>query len=154
MRRALAILGIVCALPIALPASEFDWIVREFSREIGVNPTKIPFFGLARFMVAVARPAGASDLHLAIFEHPDIAPDLFSTFADEAVVADGWRPVVRVRERNGETSNVYARQDDRKHLRLLIATLDRDDATVVEVRIQPQELIKFIDEHDRNARNH
>lgn len=154
MRRVLTLLTLACLLPFSLAASEFDWLVREFSSEIGVQPRKIPFFGLARFIVAVARPAGTSDLHLAIFEHSDISPQLFGTFADAAVAGDGWKPIVRVCERGREATNIYAREDGHEHLRLLIAALNRDDATLVEVRIQPQDLIRFVGEQRKRSGNH
>lgn len=153
MRRVLALLAVICALPLSLPASEFDWLVRQFSRESGCKPEHIPFFGFARFAVAVARPAGTSDLHLAIFEHPAISAQLFGTLADKAVANRGWKPVVRVRERNREATNIYLLQDGRKHLRLLIAALDNDGATLVEVRIRPQKLIRLIDDQSEKARN-
>ena len=52
----------------ALEAGDFDWMIRQFSRESGVEPVHIPMFGLARLFVGIARPAGTSDLHLAVFE--------------------------------------------------------------------------------------
>jgi hypothetical protein len=151
MRKVLAVLAIACALPVALSASEFDSVVQEFSRESGTKPTHIPFFGLARFVVAVATPAGTSELNLAIFEHTGLAPQRFGRLADEAVADGGWKPIIRARSRNCESTNIYARQEGPKHLRLLIATLDNENATFVEVKIQPQELIKFIDEHRESA---
>ncbi|MGH9582009.1 MAG: hypothetical protein ACRD4O_03615 [Bryobacteraceae bacterium] len=151
MRKLLAILAIACALPAALPASEFDWLVREFSRESGATAEHIPFLWLARAAVAVVGPAGTSELHLAIFEHTALSPQRFGSLADEAMADGGWKPIVRVRSRYNEATNIYAQQEGRKHLRLLIATLDHNEATFVEVRIQPQELIQFIDEHRGNG---
>jgi hypothetical protein len=60
---------LAASVPIVLPAADFDGLVREFSRQTGAQPMHIPFFGLARFVVAVSHPAGTSDLRLAVFEH-------------------------------------------------------------------------------------
>ena len=145
MRRMVAALAILLLLPIAVPASEFDWLVREFSRESGLKPMHIPFFWVARFTVAVVRPAGASELKLAVFEHADLEPARFSEITD-SVVGSAWKPIVRVRSRKDESTNIYA-QDEGKNLRLLITTIDHEDATFVQVRIRPDELIRFVDEH-------
>jgi hypothetical protein len=59
----------LCAHPLLVPASEFDWLVREFSRESGTKPTHIPMFGLVRFAVGITQPAGTSEMKLAIFEN-------------------------------------------------------------------------------------
>jgi hypothetical protein len=149
MRRLLPILGFIL-VPNFLPASDFDWLVREFSRESGAKQVHIPFFGLARFAVAVAHPAGASSLRLAIFERGDLEGPRFSALTDMAV-GDSWKPVIRVRSRNGESTNIYERPDG-KHLNLLVTTLDGSDATFVEVRIQPETLIRFVDDHGLNRR--
>ncbi|HEY3940110.1 MAG TPA: hypothetical protein VGL97_21970 [Bryobacteraceae bacterium] len=148
MRRLLATLAALLVLPLLLPASEFDWMVREFSRESGVRQMNIPFFGLARFAVSVAHPAGASELKLAIFENPNFDSTGFSRLVDQ-ITGTAWKPIVRVRSRNGESTNIYA-QTQGQNLRLLITSLDHDDATFVQVRIRPESLIKFIDEHDHH----
>ena len=148
MRRLTILWALLFASSPLLPAGEFDWMVREFARQSGAHQLHIPFFGLARFIVAVGHPAGTSELKLAIFEHPDLYPENFSRIADSAVGAS-WKPIVRVRERGGESTNIYA-QPDGKHLRLLIATLDKDDAVFVQVRIQPEQLSAFIEEHKKH----
>ena len=78
MRRLLALIALFFVSTSILPASEFEWMVREFARQSGTHQLHIPFFGLARFFVAVGRPAGASELKLAVFEHPDLRSDDFS----------------------------------------------------------------------------
>jgi hypothetical protein len=128
-----------------LPASEFDWLVREFSRQSAAKPVHIPFFGLARFAVATAHPAGASELHLAVFQDVELESGRFSQMTDR-VVGPAWRPIVRVRSRNGESTNIYA-QSNGKDLRVLLTVLDGGAATFVEVRLKPEALMKFVDEH-------
>jgi hypothetical protein len=149
MRRFVSTLTVLLLLPLVLPASEFDWMVREFSRQSGVKRMHIPFFGLARFAVAVAHPAGTSELKLAVFEHANFNSAGFSKLTDE-VIGASWKPIVRVRSRNGESTNIYT-QVDGKNLRLLIASLDHDDVTFVAVRIRPEELMKFVDEHGHHC---
>lgn len=147
MRSLCACFAFLLLLPLALPASEFDWVVREFSRETGAKATHIPFFGLARFVVAVAHPAGASELRLAIFENTHLEATRFSAITDDAV-GNIWKPIVRVRSRNGEFTNIYA-QPNADQLRLLITSLDGGEATFVQVRVKPATLMKFVDEHCR-----
>jgi hypothetical protein len=128
-----------------LPASEFDWLVREFSRESGINATRIPLFGFVRAAVAITHPAGASQLNLAIFEHATMEPQRFRILAD-SVVGSSWKPMIRVTSRKGESTNIYSRPDQNE-MRLLILSLDHSDATFVQVRVEPQRLMSFIDEH-------
>lgn len=125
-------------------ASEFDWMVRQVSYETGVKPVHIPFFGLARFVVRVGHPAGASDLHLAVFENTRLAPLRFSELFDRTA-GPAWDPIVRVRSRKGESTNIYARQEG-KHLRLLICASEPSETTLVEVRIRPDKLIEVVEE--------
>jgi hypothetical protein len=145
MRRVLGILTLAAALPFTLPASEFDWLVREFSRQSAAKPVHIPLFGLARFAVATAHPAGTSELHLAVFQDVELESERFSQMTDR-VVGAAWRPIVRVRSRHGESTNIYA-QSIGKDLRVLLTVLDGGEATLIEVRIRPEALLKFVDEH-------
>lgn len=143
MRRTIAAAVLFMAFSATLPASDFDWMVREFARQSGTQPMHIPFFGLARFIVAVAHPAGASELKLAVFENLKVQPDNFAALAD-STVGPAWKTIVRIRSSNGECSNVYA-QPDGKHLRVLVATRSKSDMVFVQLRIQPEELMKFVD---------
>jgi hypothetical protein len=145
MRRFILLISLVAILASMLPASEFDWMVRQVSRESGVEPVHIPFFGLARFVVAVSYPAGATDLHLAVFENTGMAPERFATTMDSAA-GSSWKPMIRVRSRNGESTHIYLQRAG-KQVRLLIGTLERSEATLVEVRVKPEELMQFVDEH-------
>ncbi|MDQ2713037.1 MAG: hypothetical protein M3Y24_12555 [Acidobacteriota bacterium] len=145
MWRVFAVLFTACLLPIPSPASDFDWLVREFARESGAKQVHVPFFGLARFVVAVGHPAGTSDVRLALFERGQLESLRFSTLTD-ATVGSSWKSMVRVRSAKRESTNIYVRPDG-KHLSLLVTTLDGNDATFLEVRIQPQSLIRFVDDH-------
>ena len=147
MNRLFAVCALILFVPLMLSANEFDWLVREFSRQSGARQTYIPLFGLVRFSVAVVHPAGASQLRLAVFEHADLESDRFSHLTD-AVVGHEWKPMVRVRSRNHESTNIYAQQWGRD-LRLLITSLDGGEATFVQVQMRPAQLIKFIDDHRR-----
>ncbi len=144
MRRFLAVLTVAC-LPLPVAASDFDWLVREFSCESGAKQVHVPFFGLARFVVAVGHPAGTTDMRLAIFERGDLESPRFSALTD-STVGSSWKPMIRVRSRNGESTNIYVR-DQGKHLSILITSLDGNDATFVQVRLEPRALIRFVDEH-------
>ena len=109
----------------------------------------MPFFGLARFVVAVGHPAGARDIKLAIFERGDLESLRFSTLTD-STVGSSWKPMIRVRERNGESTNIYIREEG-KNLNVLITSLDGGEATFVQVRLEPRALIRFVDEHGGEA---
>src|SRR3954464_6501069 len=145
MSRFLAVCALILFVPLMLSANEFDWLVREFSRQSGARRTYIPLFGLVRFSVAVVHPAGAGQLRLAVFEHADLESDKFSQLTD-AVVGHEWKPMVRVRSRNHESTNIYAQQQVRD-LRLLITSLDGGEVRFVQVQMRPTQLIKFIDDH-------
>ena len=146
MKRLLVTGLVVLLFPFTVPASDFDWLVREFSRESGAKQVHVPFFGLARFVVAVGHPAGTTDMKLAIFERGDLETLQFSSLTD-SVAGSSWKPMIRVRSRDTESTNIYSRTEG-KRLDLLITTLDGDEATFVQLRLKPEALIKFIDEHD------
>jgi hypothetical protein len=149
MRRLSVLTALLFVLPLTLPASEFDWMTREFARQSGTQPVHIPFFGLARFVVGVTHPAGARDVRLAVFEQANVGSEQFSRMADSTVGRD-WKPIVRVREKSGEVSNIYV-QPEGKHLLVLIATYNNNEAVFVQVSIRPSELMKFVDEHNHHA---
>jgi hypothetical protein len=142
MRRLLLLAALLAP---ALCAGDFDTLVARFSHESGAERTHIPFFWVARAAVAVAHPAGASELNLAIFEHASFDASRFRDLTDDAV-GGVWKPMVRVLSQHGESTNIYSRPAGRE-VHLLVATLDHGEATFVEVQVEPEALMSFIDEH-------
>src|SRR3954467_5197860 len=145
MSRFLAVCALILFVPLMLSANEFDWLVREFSRQSGARQTYIPLFGLVRFSVAVVHPAGATQMRLAVFEHANLESEEFSQLTD-VVVGHEWKPMVRVRSRNNESTNIYTQQRGRD-LRVLVTSLHAGEATFVQIEMRPAQLIKFIDDH-------
>lgn len=140
------LLAVVVLAPIAATAGDFDRVVHEFSRQSGAAQTHIPFFWVARAAVAVAHPAGTSELNLAVFENASFDPDRFSQLTDHAVFGD-WKPMIRVRSKTGESTNIYAKPAGR-NLHLLLATYQKNEATFMELSIEPQALMQFVEKYE------
>ena len=131
--------------------SEFDHVVRAIEVHYQTKRTHIPFLGVANIFVKVAHPAGASEFKLAIFE------DLKSRgYRDERELDQFMRelssgrlhPLVRVHSRrDGESVYIYA-ADEVRSTRMLIATFQRDQATAIQVKVDMNALLKWIDSPD------
>jgi len=154
IRRIPTLLLLAVSVPALVPAGDFNSLVREFSRQTGAQQTKIPFFGLARLVVAVSHPAGASELKLAIFDNVDSHQCNFVNTAEDLVKGEGWNRIIRVRSRKGQDfSNIYMRHEGNNKLGMLITTLNDGNAVFLQVRIKPEELDKFINDHRGSERH-
>jgi len=94
----------------------------------------------------VSTSAGAtSDFRLAVVEginDRQNPPDL--TFHES------WRAVIRVRERNGESVNIMAREDGHKAVKLLMLVVDNNEAVVMQMRMSPTRFLEFVAEKARD----
>ena len=145
MRRTISLsLLLLTTIAPALRAGEFDWIARNVERESGCKRTHIPFFGVAKFVVAVGHPAGASQLDLAVFEDTNISPERFSDILSNAA-GSTWKPMIRVRSKRGESTTIFAQQDG-KRVRLLIGNFDHREATLVQIRVNVDKLLRYVDD--------
>jgi hypothetical protein len=129
---------------------EFDRVVSAVEKHYGVKRTRIPLMGVANLFVKVARPAGTSGFKLALFE------DLPSPPSDDLAELDRFMDDVRGRlhplvvtrsRRDGEASYIYAGEVG-KSTELLIATFERHEATVIEVTVNMETLLKMIGSPD------
>lgn len=141
----IASIALFCA-PVAGRGAEFDSIVRSVQQQTGCQRIHVPFFWVARAVVAVGHPAGTSELKLAILERPIVPAERFSEIVDDAL-GPFWKPMVRVRSQNGETTSIFVRENGDEAVRLLIANKDHEDAVLVQVRLNVGQLLRFIDEH-------
>ena len=64
--------------------------------------------------------------------------------------SDNWRPVIRVRERNGDAVNIMAREEGRKAIKLLMMVTDNDSAVVMQMRMSPTRFLEFVAERARS----
>ncbi|HYP08159.1 MAG TPA: hypothetical protein VER03_18140 [Bryobacteraceae bacterium] len=135
----------VLALPVfAGGGSDFDSMVRSMENHYGVKKTYIPFLGFANFVVKVARPAGARDFKLAIFEHVDQSRHPSLEDMDRRFVSAGWKPFVRVlSNRKRERVQIYAREKGRDH-ELMVTTFENDETVMVRVRINAEGMAKWV----------
>jgi hypothetical protein len=127
---------------------EFDGIVKAVEAHYGVKRTHIPLMGVANLFVKVARPAGTSGFKLALFENLNSASQYGDT-ADldglfDNLSAGGLRPMIRVHSRRNGESTYICTGEIGKSTKMLIATFDRNQATVVEVQVNIDTLMKTI----------
>ena len=102
--------------------------------------------------VKVAHPAGTSEFKLAVFEDLKAIDDRDEQDLDRFMhdfSSSRLHPLVRVHSRrDGESVYIYADDDDARATRMLIATFQRDQATVVEVKVDMNALLKWIGSPD------
>jgi hypothetical protein len=148
---AILALGFAALAP-AAGDSDFKAVVRSIESNFDARRMRIPLFGVAKFFINVARPAGVRSLDLAIFEDLHIPATRFQDLDDAVRKAAGgrWQPMVRVRERN-EWVCIYARPEGKNDMRLLIATIEPDETVLVHVKVRPEKLARMLDRNPRRT---
>ena len=153
MRVRLLALLLIAASAAYAGDKEFDRIVRAIESHYGTPQTHIPLMGMANFFVKVARPAGTSGFRLAVFENLGSSPaygrpaelDQFM----RGISGNGLHPLVRVHSRvSDESTYIYAGEIGRS-TRMLIASFQRNDATVIEVKVSMDTLLKMVESPKR-----
>jgi hypothetical protein len=139
----LALVALFCA-PASARGDDFDAVVRNVRAACGGKRVRIPFLGLASFASKFVRPAGVKSFKLAVFEDLSMAGDVRGLGAAIGQsLGPEWRPLLRVRAgRGAEQTHVYVR-DAGDDLKLMIVTLDGDQATVIRARVSPEALARF-----------
>lgn len=140
---ALALALLFCT-PAVAKDDDFKAVVQHVRAACGGKKIKIPFLGLANFAAKFVRPAGVKSFKLAVFEELTMSGDL--TGLGAAVgrsLGPEWRALVRVRvDRGAEQTYVYVR-DAGDDLKLMVVTLDGNQATVVQAKVSPEALARF-----------
>ncbi|MET0647125.1 MAG: hypothetical protein ABW208_10930 [Pyrinomonadaceae bacterium] len=138
------LLAFVLSAPATARADDFDAVVKNVRAACGGKKVRIPFLGLAGFATKIVRPAGVKSFKLAVFEDLTRTGDVSRLGAaiGQSLGPD-WRPLVRVRAgRGAEQTHVYVREAG-DNLKLMIVTLDGEQATVIRAKINPEALARF-----------
>lgn len=135
---------------------EFDRVVKAIEKHYNVKRTHVPLLGVANLFVKVARPAGTSGFKLAVFEDlPSPSPYddrvELDRFMDDVCRGGLHALVVTHSRRDGESSYILAGEVG-KSSELLIATFERHEATVIQVTVNMDTLLKMIGTPDEAHR--
>ncbi len=127
----------------------FSAVAAHLKTRYKARQRRIPFLGLANFAVKLARPAGVKSFKVMIFE--DLHEATATGGAELNAILRGalggeWQPLARVysRQRNEQTY-VYAATEG-KNVKLMIVTLQQAEATLMRVKLNPDALVKFMNE--------
>ena len=137
---------------VSIPASardrEFGLLVRHVESYYHARRAHRFVLGFASVVVNIAHPYGVKNFKLAIFENQDLSAsrdDLDFASVVQAGLNEGWQPLVQVYSRRAaERTCIFARtlgQD----VKLLVATLEKDEAVVLEVKLNPEKLDQCLD---------
>lgn len=132
------------ASPVDQELDDFDGVVRRVESHFQKRRVWIPLMGAVNFVSHLARPLGASDFKLAVIEDIDRRAD-----APRIPFRDHWKPVIRVRERDGESVDIMARDDGHRSVKLLMLVVDDDQAVVMQMRMEPTRFLEFVAEKAR-----
>ena len=137
---------------------EFKDVVNAIADEFHTRPTHIPFFGLVNVVTFVARPAGTKHIDLAVFENLDShdrdGRDLAQSI--RRAVGGAWKPFVQVWSHHGgreETVLVYMRLEGHD-CRFLVTSIEPNEATVVELKLNPEALERWLMSPRESAGHH
>jgi hypothetical protein len=140
-------------------ADDFGKVVHLIESEYHVHRNYRFLMSVAGVVVKCSHVGGVKTLKAAIFDEQHLDATELDSRLDELVAhatASGWRPLVKsFSRRRGEYDYVYA-QASGKDLKLLVVSVEPDEAVVLEVKLDPLKLSDFINAHagegDRNRR--
>ena len=143
----------------AFARDDFGKIVHHIEVNYHVHRQHRWVMGLAGFTVKFWHIAGVKSLKGAIFENQPFLNGASDTRFDEVVRAamdSGWQPLVQSWDRHsGERTYIYAQEVPSKHgrdMKLLVVSLESNEAVVLQVKVDPKKLNDFIEE--TNAGHH
>lgn len=141
-RRILAAAALLIA---AMPLhAGFLEVAHAVQAKRGVHRVWIPFLGIARAAIWMARPVGVHDFQLATFEGADdLDPRELAEIMRERAGRE-YQPLVQVRSaRSGEWSFIYAKPSrNGSRVDILILTHDHDDTVLVRVDVDADVLMR------------
>jgi len=155
-RLTLAAVFVCLALPISTCASDLSRVTQAMENELGVHLTHIPMLGVAMFVGRVASGFQMPGVKLAVFEDVRLSEHTPQELESVLISALGpeWSPFVKSVSHHGSEQNwIYVRQD-RRGLKMFIVSVERNELSLLEVKVSKREMGKWINDTDEMARRH
>ncbi len=155
LRRSSALIFILVAiLGNAASASDrvFNNVVHHIESRYHVHRQGRFVMAFAGLVVKCSHVAGVKNFKAAIFENQRFVNSESDTEFEQVMRSaleqeKGWQPIVRsFSYKTGEHTYIYA-QYMGKDMKLLVATLESNEAVVVQVKLDPDKMVEFIDEN-------
>ena len=144
----LVIAGLFMPTKNAFARDDFGKIVHHIEVNYHVHRQHRWVMGLAGFTVKFWHIAGVKSFKGAIFENQPFVNAASDTGFDEVVRAamdSGWQPLVQTWDRHtGERTYIYA-QDLGKDMKMLVVSLESNEAVVLQVKVDPKKLNDVIE---------
>jgi hypothetical protein len=148
LRFASVVLSIV--IGVTAHASDMNRVVRAVEMDLGVHHTHIPMLGAALFMSKVISGFQMPGVKLAVFEDETLAERSPEELEHAVLTALGpeWSPFVKSSSNHGAEQNwIFLRQDGKK-LQMFVATAERGELSLVEVKVSERQMRRWINDTD------
>jgi len=133
----------------------FDSVVHGIESRYHAHATRIPFMGLMSGIAGIATHGGVHNLHVATFEHfrgdgdnQVDGAELLSLVEQHA--GGGWSRMIRETSRGGEEQTLIYVRPEGKQVGMMVVDLDHNELDVVEISMNPSQLMKQAREHSHH----
>lgn len=157
MKRATVVLVSLLFLlsPLATAADvELNAVVSAIEKAYGIKRTHLPW--VARFAAKPAMWGSGARMEFEVFEGqalPASRSDDLGEVAGKAL-GEAWRPFVRSEsKKDGERALIFVRPES-KHLLMMIVAADRDETTVMKLKLDPKRAQEWFDEPVEMGKEH
>ena len=156
MRRSarFAVVFLSLTLPLTSFAGDMNRVVRNLEGDLGVRHTHVPMLGVAMFMGKMATGFQMPGVKLAIFEDERLAELSPEQIENSVVKALGpqWTQFVKSTSKYGEEQNWIYFSEDGKKMQMFIASVERNELSLVQVKISERQMRRWINDTDVMAK--
>jgi len=151
------VVAVLCfVIPLTSHASDLDKVVHAIERDFGVRHQHIPMLGFAMFVGRAASGFQMPGAKLAIFADQRLAqrsPEELQNSVKDALGPD-WSPLVKSTLNHGNEQNLIFVRPDNQKLQMMIATIERGEVSLVEVKVSESQMEKWINDEDNRVKGH
>ena len=130
----------------------FSSVVKHLESNYGARRQgALGFVNFARFLVKVIRPAGVKNFKVVMLKSLDYSgrPDPESPDFQEFIgsnIDPSWQPLIRHSARNDRSWTYVYVTNEKKDVKLLVITLQKQEAYVVQFKFSPEKLAAFMND--------
>lgn len=152
----LAVITLLASMPALASDNGFDALVKRVESNYHVKRTHIPLLGVVNFALKFVHPAGLKGFKLATFENGSFwdgaSPQDFDSVMRSSLNKD-WQPLLEHESKHTRERTVIYSKLTGKDVELIVAAFSQSDATLLQVKVAPGTLGKWLDKPGELGRN-